>query len=138
MVNFLPLLKAGWYLLLSCRTSFYILYIDPNQKYNCVHFLLFSEFPFHSVKFFDKQKFLVSFSFFYFFFVIFLFMAMPAAYGGSQARVSSELLLPTYTRAPATPDPSHVCNLFHSSQQCWSLNPLSKARDRTWNLMVPS
>ena len=36
------------------------------------------------------------------------------------------------------PDLSCVCDLRHSSQQCWILNPLSEARDRTSNLMVPS
>uniref|UniRef100_A0A8C3VX33 T-cell surface glycoprotein CD3 epsilon chain n=1 Tax=Catagonus wagneri TaxID=51154 RepID=A0A8C3VX33_9CETA len=35
-------------------------------------------------------------------------------------------------------DPSRVCNLHHSSRQRWILNPLSKARDQTCNLMVPS
>ena len=50
----------------------------------------------------------------------------------------SELLLPAYTTATATPDPSLVCDLYHSSQQHWILNPLSKAKDRTCNLMVPS
>ena len=35
-------------------------------------------------------------------------------------------------------DPSRVCNLHHSSQQPQILNPLSEARDWTWNLMVPS
>ena len=43
-----------------------------------------------------------------------------------------------YTRATATPYPSHICNLHHSSWQCWILNPLSKARDGTCNFMVPS
>ena len=38
----------------------------------------------------------------------------------------------------ATRDPSRVCNLHHSSRQRWILNPLSEARDRTPNLMVPS
>ena len=52
--------------------------------------------------------------------------------------VQSELQLPAYTRATATPDPSHVCDLYHSSWQCRILNPLSKGRDRTCNLMVPS
>ena len=37
-----------------------------------------------------------------------------------------------------TPDPSHVCDLYHSSQQCRIFNPLNKARDRTPNLIVPS
>ena len=44
--------------------------------------------------------------------------------------VESELQLPAYTTAIATPDPSHVCDLHHSSQQCRILNPLSKARDQ--------
>ena len=35
-------------------------------------------------------------------------------------------------------DPSHICDLHHSSRQCRILNPLSKARDRTHNLMVSS
>ena len=50
--------------------------------------------------------------------------------------VKSELQLPAY--ATATPDPSHICDLHHSSQQRPILNPLSKARDQTLNLMVPS
>ena len=45
--------------------------------------------------------------------------------------VQCELRLPAYTTATATQDPRHVCNLYHSSQQRWVLNPLSKARDRT-------
>ena len=45
-----------------------------------------------------------------------------------------ELQLP----ATATQDPSRICNLHHSSRQSRILNPLSGARDRTRNLMVPS
>ena len=45
--------------------------------------------------------------------------------------VQQELQLPAYTTATATRDPSHVCDLHHSSQQNRTLNPLSKARDRT-------
>ena len=62
------------------------------------------------------------------------FRAVPAAYGGSQARgpVGAMLL------ATATPDPSHICNLHHSLWQRQILNPLSKARDGTLNLMFPS
>ena len=52
--------------------------------------------------------------------------------------VELELQLLAYTRATATPNPSSVCNLHHSSWQLWTLNPLSKAKDRTCNLMVPS
>ena len=43
-----------------------------------------------------------------------------------------------YARATATQDPSGVCNLHHISQQQQILNPLSKARNQTCNLMVPS
>ena len=35
----------------------------------------------------------------------------------------------------ARPDPSHICSLYHSSWQLCILNPLSKARDRTFILM---
>ena len=52
--------------------------------------------------------------------------------------VKSELQLPAYARATAVQDPSHVCNLHHSSQQCRILSPLSKDRDCTRNPMVPS
>ena len=52
--------------------------------------------------------------------------------------VDSELELPAYARATATQDPSHVCDLHHSSRQLGILNPLNKARDQTHNLMVPS
>ena len=45
--------------------------------------------------------------------------------------VELELQLLAYTRATATPDPSCVCSLRHSSQQHGILNPLSEARDQT-------
>ena len=48
--------------------------------------------------------------------------------------VKLELQLPAYTTATATPDPSHIFDLHHSSRQCQILNPLSKARDQTRNL----
>uniref|UniRef100_A0A8D0R123 Serine/threonine kinase 31 n=1 Tax=Sus scrofa TaxID=9823 RepID=A0A8D0R123_PIG len=49
--------------------------------------------------------------------------------------VESELQAPAYARATATRDPSHVCNLHHSSRQHRIVNPLSKGRDRACNLM---
>ena len=52
--------------------------------------------------------------------------------------VESELQLPAHATATATQDPSRVCNLHHSSRQRRIPNPLSNARDRTRNLMVPS
>ena len=58
------------------------------------------------------------------------------ACGSSQIRVESEMQLLAYTIATATQNPSHVCNLQHSSWQHWILNLFSKARDRTHILMI--
>ena len=52
--------------------------------------------------------------------------------------VKSELQLPTTATVTAMPDPSHVCNLYHSSQQRWILNTLNEARDRIRILLDPS
>ena len=54
--------------------------------------------------------------------------------------VQSKLRLPAYTTATATAmkNPSCVCDLHHSPQQLRILNPLSKARDQTHNLVDPS
>ena len=52
--------------------------------------------------------------------------------------VQSELQLLTYITTTAMPDPSRVCDPHHSSWQRRILNPLSEARDRTHNLMIPS
>ena len=51
--------------------------------------------------------------------------------------VELEIQLPAYTIATAMPDLSCICNLHHSSGQRWILNPLSEARARTLNIMVP-
>ena len=71
---------------------------------------------------------------FYLFIYLFIFLirSATAAYGGSQARDQIG------ATATATPDPSYVCNPQHSSQQCQTLNPPSKARDQICNHMVPS
>ena len=50
--------------------------------------------------------------------------------------IKLELQLPVYTTA--MPDPSCLCDLYHSSWQCWIFNPLSKARDVTCILMDTS
>ena len=52
--------------------------------------------------------------------------------------VELELQLPAHTTATATQDPSCVCDLHHSSRQHQIVSPLSEARDRTCNLMVPT
>ena len=58
-----------------------------------------------------------------------LYRAAPVAYGSSQARGR------TRAASTATQDQSHNCNLYHSSRQSWTLNPLSEARDQTCVLM---
>ena len=52
--------------------------------------------------------------------------------------VESELLLLAYTTVTATQDLSLVCDLHHSLCQHQILNPLSKARDQTRNLIDPN
>ena len=52
--------------------------------------------------------------------------------------VESELQLPAYTTATATPDLSLICNLHHSSRHRQILNPLIEARDQTCDLMDAS
>ena len=52
--------------------------------------------------------------------------------------LKSELQLPPYTTAMATPNPSHLCDLHHSLQQYQILNPLSEARDGTHVLVDTS
>ena len=52
--------------------------------------------------------------------------------------VEWQLELPACATATAMWDPSRICNLHHSSQQCQILKPLSQARDRTCILMVTS
>ena len=48
--------------------------------------------------------------------------------------VELELQLLAYTTATSIPDPSCLWDICHRLQQCWVLNPLSKARDWTWIL----
>ena len=81
------------------------------------------------------------FSYFLFFsFCLFLSFLGPLLWHKEVPRlgVESELQPPAYSTATATRDQSHVCDPHHSSQQHRILNPLSKARERTHILMVPS
>ena len=69
---------------------------------------------------------------------LFTFRAAPVAYGSSQAKGQIGAAAAGYTTATAMPDPSHFCNLHHSSWQCRILNPLSKAKDWTCIFMGAS
>ena len=68
--------------------------------------------------------------FFVLFFCFLFFRAAAEAYGSSKAR--------GLIRATATRDPSLICDLHHSSQQCWIPNTLREARDQTHVLMDTS
>ena len=63
--------------------------------------------------------------------------ATPAAYGDSQARGLIGAVAASLRQSHSNADPSRVCNLHHSSRPR-QINPLSKGRDQTRNLMVPS
>ena len=52
--------------------------------------------------------------------------------------VELELQLLAYTTTIARPDPSRICDLYHSSWQWRILNPLREARDWTYILMDTS
>ena len=66
----------------------------------------------------------------FFCFVVFCFLGPhPQHMEVSRLRVESELQLLASMTDTAMWDSSQVCDLHHSSQQCWILNPLSEARD---------
>ena len=54
---------------------------------------------------------------------LFYFRAAPAAYGGFQARDGIGAVAAVYARPTATPDPSRICDLQHSSRQPPTLDP---------------
>ena len=79
-------------------------------------------------------------SFFPFFFFFFFFFGLFRAdlWHMKVPRIGVELELWLLATATATPDPSHVCDLHHSSWQPRIFNPLSGTRDRTCILMDTS
>ena len=66
------------------------------------------------------------------FFSFFFFFLGPHPWHMEVPRleVKSELQLPANTTATAMRDLSLVCDLYHSSQRCGILNPLSRAGDQ--------
>ena len=76
--------------------------------------------------------FLFALWFLFFGFVLFCcFLGLnPRAMEGPRLGVKSELQLPAHTTA--TPDPSRVCDLHHSSQQHRIFNPTDRSQE--WNL----
>ena len=71
-----------------------------------------------------------------FFFFFFLFSASGAVTPGLGGQIRAAA---TYATATATATATcSICDLHHSSQQLWILNPLSKTRDKTCILEFPS
>ena len=60
-----------------------------------------------------------------------LFGVEPQHMEVPRLEVELELQLLAYTTATAMQDPSCICDLCHSLQQCQIFNPLSEARDQT-------
>ena len=67
-----------------------------------------------------------------------LFRAAPAAYGVSQARGRIGAVATCLRHSHSNTRSQPRLQLHHSSRQRQILNPLSEARDRTGDLMVPS
>ena len=130
---------------LLCWVLYLLNHKEKSVKFSFQFFLLLKQWVLLSCRMkWGQFHELISVVWFYFLFILFVCFvfsrAKLVAHGGSQARGRIELQLPAYTRATATAtwDPSRVCDLHHSLRQCRILNPLSEARDRTCNLMVPS
>ena len=66
------------------------------------------------------------------------FMAVPMAYGSSQARAQIRVAAEACAIATATLDQTHICDLYHSLRKSWILSPLRKARDQTHILIDTS
>ena len=72
------------------------------------------------------------------FFFFFLFTAIRQHMDIPRPGAESKLQRRPTATATGTPDPSCICDLRCSLQQCQILNPLSKARDQTCILMDTS
>ena len=68
-------------------------------------------------------------------FVFAFFIVAPIAYGSSQVRGGIRPAAASLCHSLSNAGPEPSCDLHHSPQQCWILNPLSKATDWTWILM---
>ena len=68
----------------------------------------------------------------------FHFRVTPVAYRSSQAKGQIGAAAEAYTTATEVQDPSHICDLCQSFQQCQILSPLSETKDQTRILMDTS
>ena len=58
-------------------------------------------------------------------------MMTPVTDGSSQAGVKLGASAEAYTTATAKPVPSHICNLYHSLQQCQIFNHVAASEHDT-------
>ena len=72
--------------------------------------------------------------FIFFFLFLAFFSATFTAYGSSQARGRIRAVAAGHSHSNARCE-ARICDLHHSSQQCWILNPLRETRDWTCILM---
>ena len=126
-----------FFLSLFLVISYFVDWLPAPKPFSLLYWIL----PFRII----SKYFLVEAEFFFvclFVFCLFVFLPflepLPLHVEVPRLGVQLELKPPAYARATTTQDPSRVCNLLHSSRQRRILNPLSKARDRTRNLIVPS
>ena len=88
-----------------CNSSSELLYIDKYKSLRSIYYT-------------SRRIVIFTFSFLSFFLGPHLWhMEVP------RLGVQLELQLPVYTIATATPDPSCICDLYHSLLQHWILNP---------------
>ena len=82
---------------------------------------------------------MILFSTTYYYYYYFVFLGLHLWHmEGPRLGVEAKLLLLACATATAMPDPSRICDLYHSSLQGGILNPLSQARDQTCILMDTS
>uniref|UniRef100_A0A8D0Q2C6 Uncharacterized protein n=1 Tax=Sus scrofa TaxID=9823 RepID=A0A8D0Q2C6_PIG len=133
------------FLLLSCRSSLYILEIKPlsiasfetifSHSVSCL-FVFFGFLCCAKACQFDEVP--LVYLFVYLFCLFAFYRAVPVAYGGAQATGLIRAVASGLCQSHSNTDLCHICDLHHSSWQCQILNPLRKARDQSHNLMVPS
>ena len=86
-----------------------------------------------------KEKQNENFIYLFLFIYLFCFLGLDSRHMEvPRLGVKSELHLLAYTTDTATWGPNHLCDLHHSSGQCWIPDPLIEARDRTGILMDTS
>ena len=97
-------------------------------------------FMLYSFQYFPFFPAMSTYSFYFIlFYFIFCFLGLHAWYMEvPRLGVESELQLPGYAMATATPGLSQIFDLHQSSWQCQILKPLSEARDPTCILMDTS